>query len=88
MFSVTGYTRIYHDIVELYLAERQHKITVNVSDDAQAEYDEYKSALDKLHHYNRHKYFALSPAVHLDLWSTETDDGYINYHERLDYILD
>lgn len=77
-----------YDIVELYLAERQHKITVNVSDDAQAEYDEYKSALDKLHRYNRHKYFALSPAVHLDLWSTETDNGYINYHKRLETILE
>ena len=77
-----------YDIVELYLAERQHKITVHVSDDAQDEYDEYKSALDKLHRYNRHKYFALSPAVHLDLWSTETDDGYINYHKRLETILE
>lgn len=77
-----------YDIVELYLAERQKSITVNVSGDAEIEYNEYKAALDKLHAYNRHKYFALSPAVHLDLWSTETDDGYINYHERLNYILE
>ena len=77
-----------YDIVELYLAERQKSITVNVSGNAEVEYNEYKSALDKLHRYNRHKYFALSPAVHLDLWSTETDDGYINYHERLETILE
>lgn len=77
-----------YNIVELYLAERQKSITVNVSGDAKVEYNEYKAALDKLHAYNRHKYFALSPAVHLDLWSTETDDGYINYHERLKYILE
>lgn len=76
-----------YDAVELYIAERQHKFKVNVEDDAKQEYDEYKHALDKLHAYNRHKYFALSPAVHLDLWSTATDDGYIDYHARLPYIL-
>ena len=76
-----------YDAVELYLAERQHKFTVHVESDAKKEYDDYKQALDKLHAYNRHKYFALSPAVHLDLWSTATDDGYIDYHSRLPYIL-
>lgn len=76
-----------YDAVELYLAERQHKFTVHVEGDAKKEYDDYKQALDKLHAYNSHKYFALSPAVHLDLWSTATDDGYIDYHSRLPYIL-
>lgn len=76
-----------YDIVELYIAERQGSIKVDVTGEALIEYEEYKKALDKLHAYNRHKYFSLSPAVHLDLWSTETDDGYIDYHKRLSYIL-
>lgn len=77
-----------YDIVELYIGERQNKITVNLSGEAEAEYNDYKQALDKLHAYNRHKYFSLSPAVHLDLWSTATDDGYIDYYSRLSNILE
>lgn len=37
--------------------------------------------LDNLHKYNRHKYIAHSPAVHLDLWDCSCPDGWINYYE-------
>lgn len=76
-----------YDIVELYIGEKQKSIVVNVEGEAEKEYLDYKNALDKLHNYNRHKYFSLSPAVHLDLWSTKTEDGYIDYYNRLPYIL-
>ena len=76
-----------YDIVELYIGEKQKSIVVNVEGEAEKEYLDYKNALDKLHNYNRNKYFSLSQEVHLDLWSTKTEDGYIDYYNRLPYIL-
>lgn len=63
--------------------EHQHPLfDIHVSPEAKDEWNQYATNLEKLHRYNAHKYLGLSPAVHLDLWSTEVKGGYINYAQR------
>lgn len=62
-----------YDFVEYYLhymtldKELQDSIFDSLSPQAQEQFKFFKSNLDNLHRYNRHKYFSASPAVHLDL---------------------
>ena len=75
-----------YSMVELFNRSKAHPYIIDeiakLSDSAQKEWDSYADNLEKLHKYNAHKYLGLSPAVHLDLWSTEVEEGYIDYHKR------
>lgn len=79
-----------YDFVELYmhiirLEEYSRRIIENdicKTAEGEEQYKKYSSNLEKLHKYNSHKYLALSPAVHLDLWDCSCKDGWINYYER------
>ena len=79
-----------YDFVELYMQllkmsnyERENAVRcMCYSKEGKEQYSKYSSNLEKLHKYNRHKYLALSPAVHLDLWDCSCPDGWINYYER------
>lgn len=80
-----------YDIVELFLKSKQDLSLMDkikkLSIDAIEEFNFYSKNLEKLHNYNSHKYLSLSPAIHLDLWSTEIKGGYINYFERIERFL-
>lgn len=81
-----------YDIVELFnrsKAQLYLKESLNyLTGDAKKQWDKYSNNLEKLHNYNAHKYLGLSPAVHLDLWPCNVEDGYINYYERTKKFLE
>ncbi|EKD93356.1 MAG: NAD+ synthase, similar to eukaryotic protein [uncultured bacterium] len=65
-----------YDFVELYLhylcAENDNKkqnIQKNWTRDSKDQFRELSLRLDRLHHYNRHKYLGESPAIHLDVYT-------------------
>lgn len=71
-----------YDFVEYYLhymtldKELQDSIFESLSKEAQEQFSFFKSNLDNLHRYNRHKYFSASPAVHLDLDQMIISEGW------------
>ena len=72
-----------YDFVELYSyyleSELNELIQENIncmSDDAKKQFAIFAENLDNLHSYNKHKYLAGSPAVHLDLWDCNIKDGW------------
>lgn len=74
-----------YDFVELYqeflrLSYEQQKNFVNtiMSADAKEKFTTWSNNLEKLHMYNKHKYLAGSPAVHLDLWDSNVEGGWHN----------
>lgn len=71
-----------YDFVEYYLhymtldKKLQNLILKTLSEEAQEQFQLFKSNLDNLHSYNRHKYFSASPAVHLDLDNMLIPEGW------------
>lgn len=81
MFDATSDENVFgasYDFVELYLETLtwpESKISqwVKLLDDESREYFiQYRAKLDAMHKYNKHKYLAGSPAVHLDINSPQT----------------
>lgn len=76
-----------YDFVELYLnylrmgSKEQRKLLNNLKEKSYEQFMALGLNLEKLHRYNRHKYIAHSPAIHLDLWDVSCPDGWINYYE-------
>lgn len=75
-----------YSMAELFNRSKAHpyitEAITRLSEDAQKEWTSYAENLEKLHSYNAHKYLGLSPAVHLELWSTKVEGGYIDYYNR------
>lgn len=71
-----------YDFVEYYMhyltlgSDEQVKIHASLSKIDQEQFDFFKSNLDNMHRYNRHKYFSASPAVHLDLDTMFLSEGW------------
>ena len=76
-----------YDFVELYLNylnwdnKTKENFVKGLNDKAKEEFDLYSSNLENLHGYNKHKYMAKSPAVHLDLWDSSCKGGWDNYYQ-------
>lgn len=75
-----------YDFVELYInylnftqAEKE-EFTKSLDSDSAKQFKLLANNLENLHRYNRHKYIAHSPAVHLDLWDSSCPGGWINYY--------
>lgn len=57
-----------YDFVELYLAYLENKVSIaNLDNQTKEEFLILQENLENLHKFNRHKYLACSPSVHLDL---------------------
>lgn len=80
-----------YPILELFNRSKSHPFIAEalkfLSDESKEQWEYFSANLEKLHNYNKHKYIGLSPAVHLDLWSTEAKGGYINYCKRTKEFL-
>lgn len=76
-----------YDFVELYLhwlrmsEAEKHELYSSLSIVSAEQFITLAKNLENLHRYNKHKYIAHSPAVHLDLWDCSCPDGWINYYE-------
>jgi NAD+ synthetase len=72
-----------YDFVELYLkyleksSEAQLEFKKILSKKSLAQFQELGERLENMHQYNKHKYLAASPAVHLDLYQTLIPDGWV-----------
>jgi len=72
-----------YDFVEIYLNYKNisintwEKITSFWEQEDQLQFDTYQHALEKLHKYNQHKYWAGSQAIHLDILDSSVTDGWI-----------
>lgn len=82
-----------YDFVELYLnyknlkSQEQYEFLNSLSSKAYDEFKFYQENLETLHSYNKHKYFAKSPAVHLDLYDSKIKGGWDNYRDALKEIF-
>lgn len=77
-----------YDFVELYtyylnMEYREQACFVMDMEESGAieQFDKLAGNLEKLHSYNKHKYLAKSPAVHLDLWPSGVKGGWDNYYD-------
>lgn len=83
-----------YEFVELYLhylrmdEESKGKFLGKLSKEDVDQFNRLATNLENLHRYNRHKYIAHSPAIHLDLWDVSCPDGWINYHEITKTFMD
>lgn len=83
-----------YEFVELYLhylrmdGESKRGFLGKLSKEDAALFNSLATNLENLHRYNRHKYIAHSPAIHLDLWDVSCPDGWINYHEITKTFMD
>ena len=72
-----------YDFIELYTSylnmdssARLEILTMIEFINAREEFNKFAANVEKLHSYNRHKYFVGSPCVHLDLYESGTKDGF------------
>jgi len=81
-----------YDFVELFTHMKWDVNAAVMVDEVLAEYDseqataqfiEYRDNLERMHSYNAHKYLGRSPAVHLDILQSGVTGGWDNKHWRL-----
>ncbi len=76
-----------YDFVELYLnylklpSKQKSLFVKSLSDESKQQFKFFASNLENLHNYNKHKYIAKSPAVHLDLYDSSIKGGWDNYYK-------
>lgn len=72
-----------YDFVEFYLNYKnltvlsQQSISQFWGAEDWEQFNQYSQALEKLHHYNGHKYWIGSPAIHLDIYPSAVKGGWI-----------
>lgn len=82
-----------YDFVELYLnylnlsEEEREKCIGGLTEEGYKQFQFWGNNLENLHRYNSHKYLGLSPAVHLDLYTSSIKGGWIDYKENYDRWL-
>ena len=74
-----------YDFVELYLLYismndevKKKEIDDKWCEAATNQFNELKERIEALHSYNKHKYIAKSPAVHLDILESNVPGGWTN----------
>lgn len=73
-----------YDFVELYLNYKNMNpvswasISYFWNEKDKQEFNDYSTALEKLHKYNQHKYWSGSQAIHLDILNSAVKDGWID----------
>lgn len=71
-----------YDFVELYLNHKNlsdstwKSLTKIWDENDWQQFSQYSQALEKLHHYNSHKYWIGSPAIHLDVYPSAVKGGW------------
>ena len=82
-----------YDFVELYMyflhlnKSKKDDFKQSLSIEALSEFVFYSKNLEKLHKYNKHKYLAKSPAIHLDLYDSGLINGWDDYRDTLKEIF-
>jgi NAD+ synthase (glutamine-hydrolysing) len=82
-----------YDFIELYseylnkTEDEKKELRSCLTKKEKEQFNFYAKNIENLHKYNLHKYYAKSPAIHLDLWDSSVKGGLDNYYEITKNIL-